>query len=130
MAEPGGWSYRQAWPAEPRHVADARAFVAQRLLANGLEGHVDVVRLVVSELATNAVVHAEGPFAVSLGRQNGSLTLRVTDASLQPLRGPILSMSQGSSGRGLGIVARLSTRWGVDAEHDGKTVWAKFDLMR
>ena len=128
MADPGGWSFRRAWPSHPRHVADAREFVSLRLRAHGLEGHVDVVRLVVSELATNAVVHAAGPFTVSLERQNGSLTLRVTDTSLQPLRGPIFSTSQSPSGRGLHIVASLSSGWGVNPERHGKTVWANFDL--
>ena len=128
MADPGGWSSRRAWPSQPRHVADAREFVALRLRAHGLEGHVDVVRLVVSELATNAVVHAAGPFTVSLERQNGSLTLRVADASLQPLRGPSFSTSQSPSGRGLHIVASLSSGWGVNPERHGKTVWATFDL--
>ena len=128
MADPGGWSSRRAWPSHPRHVADAREFVSLRLRAHGLEGHVDVVRLVVSELATNAVVHAVGPFAVSLGRQNGSLTVRVTDASLQPLGGPIFSTSQSPGGRGLLIVARLSSGWGVNPGRHGKTVWATFDL--
>ena len=128
MADPGGWSTHCAWPSQPRHVADAREFVSLRLRAHGLEGHVDVVKLVVSELATNAVVHAAGPFTVSLERQNGSLTLRVTDTSLQPLRGPIFSTSQNPSGRGLHIVASLSSGWGVNPERHGKTVWATFDL--
>lgn len=128
MAEPSVWSYRRAWPPQPRHVADARQFVAQRLRDQGLDRHVDVVRLVVSELATNAVVHARGPFAVSVGRQNGSLTLRVTDASPQPPTGLVLSTSQSPSGRGLHIVSRLSTSWGVTTERGGKTVWATFDL--
>ena len=104
-------------------------FVAQCLNHNGLDGHVDVVRLVVSELPTNAVVHAVGPFAVSLGRRNGSLTPACHDASLVPLRGPTLSTSQSPHGRGLHIVAMLSTTWGVKAERDGKTVWATFDVL-
>jgi anti-sigma regulatory factor (Ser/Thr protein kinase) len=128
VAEPRAWSYRRAWPAQPRHVADARQFVAQRLLDQGLDRHVDVMRLVVSELATNAVVHARGPFAVSVGRRNGSLTLRVTDASQQPPAGPVVSTSQSPSGRGLHIVSRLCTSWGVTTGRGGKTVWATFDL--
>jgi anti-sigma regulatory factor (Ser/Thr protein kinase) len=128
MSDPGGWSTHRAWPSQPRHVADAREFVSLRLRAHGLKGHVDVVRLVVSELATNAVVHAAGPFTVSLERQHGSLALRVTDASLQPLRGPTLSTSQSPGGRGLHIVASLSSSWGVNPERHGKTVWATFDL--
>ena len=48
MAKPGAWTYRRAWPSDPRHVADAREFVAQRLSASGLDRHVEVVRLVVS----------------------------------------------------------------------------------
>ena len=130
MADPSGWSTHHAWSSQPRHVADAREFISQGLRAHGLEGHIEVVKLVVSELANNAVVHAAGPFTVSLERQNGSLTLRVTDASLQPLRGrgPVFSTSLSPSGRGLHIVASFSSGWGVNPERHGKTVWATFDL--
>jgi anti-sigma regulatory factor (Ser/Thr protein kinase) len=71
VADVSAWSYRRAWSSQPRHVADARQFVSQRLRDQGLDRHVEVVCLVVSELATNAVVHALGPFAVSLGAATG-----------------------------------------------------------
>ena len=86
MADPSGWSTHHAWPSQPRHVADAREFVSLGLSAHGLEGHIEVVRLVVSELATNAVRACRRPrLRFPSSRQNGSLTVRVTDASLQPL---------------------------------------------
>jgi hypothetical protein len=72
------------------------------------------VRLVVNELATNAVVHAAGLFTVSHERQNGSLTLRVTDAFLQPLRGP-------SSRRPRAQAVAVFTSWLVSAPAGAST---------
>ena len=128
MAHRVAWSSRRTWSSQPDHVAEAREFVAGRLPAEGLEGHVDVVQLVVSELVTNAVVHAAGSFAVSVGREDDALALRVTDASPRAVPRPPRPPWDGPNGRGLQIVTRLSARWGVDLERDGKTVWARFDI--
>ena len=51
------------------------------LAENLLPGLIDEARLVTSELATNAVRHAQTPFAVSIERSNGDLTLSVRDWS-------------------------------------------------
>lgn len=122
------WSYHAAWPPEPRHVADARNFVGWRLRENGLSRHVDVVTLVVSELATNAVLHAVTPFTVTLERGPRGLRLAVRDGSQGIPSGPASMPSTRSQGRGLRIVAALSSSWGVTTQADGKSVWAVFAL--
>ena len=84
-------------------------------------------RLVVSELATNAVRHAGTPFRVSLGHRDG-----VAHPGGPGLRGSSADPPPGvdpaaDGGRGLVIVSALSDSWGVTPCPDGgKEVWARF----
>lgn len=84
--------------------------------------------MVVSELATNAMVHAQTPFTVSLQVLDHTLLLKVEDGCRTgPV--PVATQMLDTSGRGLIIVAVLSSAWGADAHPDGgKSVWAEFDL--
>jgi anti-sigma regulatory factor (Ser/Thr protein kinase) len=81
-------------------------------------------QLVVTELATNAVVHAGAGFSVDVRQQGDRIRLAVHDAS--PAR-PILRDPDplATSGRGLRIVAALAADWGVLPDPGGKTVWAE-----
>ena len=119
------WSGEATWPASPESVAMARDFVTTHLLVNRLPHLVDDARLVVSELATNAVRHAGTAFTLSLDGRDGSITLRVRDGS----RGIPTFGSPGilsTSGRGLMLVSALSVAWGVSLEAEGgKSVWAR-----
>jgi anti-sigma regulatory factor (Ser/Thr protein kinase) len=78
----------------------------------------------VSELATNAIVHARSPFSIQLQRRSRGVRLAVADGS--PIRptlhdgGPL-----GASGRGLRLVDALAASWGVELRSDGKVVWAE-----
>jgi anti-sigma regulatory factor (Ser/Thr protein kinase) len=81
--------------------------------------------LVVSELATNACIHAHSPFTVSLHRNGSRVLVEVTDEDPEPaVVGP---PAHGSSGRGMQIVAALSSEWGVACRQRGKSVWAVLD---
>jgi anti-sigma regulatory factor (Ser/Thr protein kinase) len=120
------WTRHDSWEAVPASVPMARGFVTAQLEQHALTPILHEVRLVVSELATNAVLHARTPFTVTLARQNGLLRLTVQDGSSQL---PTVSRSEPSagSGRGLFMVATYSTDWGVTAEPGGgKSVWATF----
>jgi hypothetical protein len=80
--------------------------------------------VVLSELATNAVIHAGTEFTVRLspsGKQ--ALRVSVTDGSTQmPLQG---TNRHAISGRGLQLIDALSAEWGATLNGvDGKTVWA------
>jgi anti-sigma regulatory factor (Ser/Thr protein kinase) len=122
------WQYRDAWPGDAKHIADARTFVGSRLGEHGLADAAVVLRLVVSELATNAVLHAATPFTVTLTREQGSLRLVVSDGLRVRVPDPKPRPPTEPDGRGLGIVERLSTAWGVSDDVDGKSVWAVFEL--
>jgi anti-sigma regulatory factor (Ser/Thr protein kinase) len=79
--------------------------------------------LVLSELATNAVVHARSEFSVVVRRDGAGVHIAVRDASpVAPEPRDAGPMS--SSGRGLRLVAELCEDWGVDLASSGKTVWA------
>ena len=120
------WGHESALPAEPVSVAAARNFVQQHLLEHDLRSLVDDARLVVSELATNAIMHARTPFVVTLFRLDGSVTLAVSDGSPEaPTSTMLLVLAE--DGRGLWIVDHLSDEWGVKMLEDGgKTAWASF----
>jgi anti-sigma regulatory factor (Ser/Thr protein kinase) len=80
--------------------------------------------LMMSELATNAVVHANTGFVVSVERTSAQVRVEVTDIGKgEPkLRTPSASEPHG---RGLRIVKELSDEWGMveDDDRSGKTVW-------
>jgi hypothetical protein len=85
------------------------------------------VLLVVSELVTNACLHADGPDRLRVSRDAKVLRLEVTDRGTgQPApRTPHRSGRPG--GHGMFIVQRLCMDWGVAraAGAPGKTVWAE-----
>ncbi|MET9438888.1 ATP-binding protein [Streptomyces sp. NPDC006551] len=85
------------------------------------------VLLVVSELVTNACLHAEGPEALSVRRRAKVLRLEVVDRGAgQPApRTPHRAGRPG--GHGMFIVQRLCLDWGIERTPGapGKTVWAE-----
>lgn len=94
----------------------------------GLESELDNVLLVVSELVTNAVLHARcGPgrqVALTLIREPGRIRVEVRDAGdgePRPRKGIPFTEEHG---RGLAVVEELAADWGVTREVVGKTVWA------
>jgi anti-sigma regulatory factor (Ser/Thr protein kinase) len=112
-----------ASPAELRHVRD---FVRGSLRAWGDEEFGSQVEVIASELATNAVRHAQSPFRVSIERGSSTIRLAVRDASFA--RPEHLTGKTGVvGGRGIPLVAALSRAWGSESETDGKTVWAEVE---
>lgn len=120
------WSHDIQLPAAAASSARARDFVGRHLLEHDLINLVDDVRLVVCELATNATVHAQTPFTVTLQASVQSVLLRVHDGSQYA---PVLATAAllDTGGRGMTIVDLLSSDWGVTVHpDDGKSVWAAF----
>lgn len=81
------------------------------------------VLLLVSELVTNACLHAGGPTEIALHGTLRSLRVEVSDLGLgTPL--PRLPHQPGRpGGHGLHIVDRLTSAWGTVRQEAGKTVW-------
>jgi serine phosphatase RsbU (regulator of sigma subunit)/anti-sigma regulatory factor (Ser/Thr protein kinase) len=113
------WEYR----ADPAAVQEARSAAVAQLLEWGLDDLTFATELVVSELVTNAVRHAGGPITLRLIRDR-VLLCEVTDpSSTQPRLRRAQSTDEG--GRGLFLVAQLTTRWGSRYGPTGKTIWTE-----
>jgi anti-sigma regulatory factor (Ser/Thr protein kinase) len=121
---PGVQSLRLApHPTAPRA---ARTFVSRTLLDWRLSQHIATSTLVVSELVTNAMTHAATDIDLTLTEHRQGIRIAVRDQSPElPVERPGTS---GEHGRGLTIVASLSSAWGVFPHKDGgKVVWAVLD---
>lgn len=85
------------------------------------------VTLIVGELVANAVIHAQTAFTVSLTRHDRRVSIEVTDESACSVRHTAVSPDS-QTGRGLLIVERLATDWGIrQVPAGGKVVWAELD---
>ncbi|MEW6477450.1 MAG: response regulator [Actinomycetota bacterium] len=107
----------------------ARRFVSQALTGwDDEEGDLtDTVTLLVSELVTNAVVHAGSEVEVLVRLTSTAARIEVTDASAEAIS-PRDAAADEDSGRGLALVGSLARRWGVrPAPGGGKTVWFEVD---
>jgi anti-sigma regulatory factor (Ser/Thr protein kinase) len=113
---------RMAFAKSPRSVSAARSFARSALPGLPPEA-LEVVELMVSELATNCIRHSKTAFDVSIDQRADEVRIEVSDqAGGQPIvRSP---GPEDPRGRGLKIVEMLSEAWGVDYHPgDGKTVW-------
>ena len=87
----------------------------------------DVAQLLVSELATNAVVHARTDFSVSVHLAAGHLYVELRDGN--PTRPQVVEQRDMAEFgvRGLQVVAGLAGDWGSRIEDYGKVVWFSLD---
>jgi two-component sensor histidine kinase len=121
-------------PSDPASVTTARRHVCDLLVTWGLPPDspaVDSVRLIVSELATNAVLHTSGmspTFTVDVRLERSEeLHIGVTDSHpRRPQRLP--AAVRQDNGRGMVIVRHLTRESGgrlevTPTEDGGKTVW-------
>ncbi|MEV7426486.1 MULTISPECIES: ATP-binding protein [unclassified Streptomyces] len=121
-------------PSDPASVPTARRYVADLLTEWGLPTGAetaDTVRLIVSELTTNAVQHTFGQsptFTVEIRLEREErLRIGVTDSHPRwPQRLP--AAVQQDNGRGLVIIRSLAAEYGgrlsiTPTPEGGKTVW-------
>jgi anti-sigma regulatory factor (Ser/Thr protein kinase) len=114
-----------ALPRSPSSVGAARRFIQGRASAWALsEPARQQLVLIGSELVTNAVLHARTELTLALELDRGRVRISVLDRSQAP---PTLRhyRPDALTGRGLGVVAALSDRWGVSTAAEGKVVWAE-----
>jgi anti-sigma regulatory factor (Ser/Thr protein kinase) len=114
-------------PAEPAIVAATRARVARQLTAWGLGYATHTTELIVSELLTNAIRHAQPPIQVRMILDSALLSCEVSDGSSTA---PHLRRADrfDEGGRGLLLVAQLAERWGSRLTATGKTIWSQQPL--
>ncbi|BCL21494.1 SpoIIE family protein phosphatase [Streptomyces tuirus] len=114
-------------PADPSAVAQTRKDVVAQLERWGLSDAVFVTELVVSELVTNAIRHAEPPVQLRL-IHDSTLICEVSDGgNTAPHLRRARTYDEG--GRGLLLVAQLTERWGTRQSTTGKTIWAEQNLV-
>ncbi|MGH3744105.1 MAG: SpoIIE family protein phosphatase [Mycobacteriales bacterium] len=110
-------------PRRPDAVRLARQFVEGHIAGSSASAVLDDAALVAAEMITNACEHGVPPVVVSVAVTGAGVHLEVWDANpLRPVR-PLASETN-MTGRGVALVDRLSTRWGVRREPTGKAVWA------
>ncbi|MDF9813579.1 ATP-binding protein [Streptomyces sp. SPB162] len=104
----------QAWGWLPASTPEARAAAED-------------VLLVVSELVTNACLHADGPDELRLIHSPKVLRLEVADSGDGEPTPRVPHRAGRPGGHGMFIVQRLCSDWGVarHSERPGKTVWAE-----
>lgn len=111
-------------PGSPASVPLARRFVAVPLEEWGLTDAAWTAQLIISELATNAALHAKTTFTVTVTSEvGGAVRIELKDGSQ---RRPRLRQHVGdaTTGRGLQILDEMALSWGVDVVPSGKVVWA------
>jgi anti-sigma regulatory factor (Ser/Thr protein kinase) len=113
-------------PGRPKHVREARSFVAKAL--GELHPCVENAVLLTSELVTNAVMHSAsrcsgGTITVQIRESAGGVRIEVADGgsdlSTPVVRGDVYA----SDGHGLFLVQSLSDQWGYLRDDEGTTVW-------
>jgi transcriptional regulator with XRE-family HTH domain/anti-sigma regulatory factor (Ser/Thr protein kinase) len=126
--EPSAWhpaNFHKQFPSDPLAPALARAALAAT--AVGIPVHTfENAALLISELVTNSIKHTDTDWVeveVTLGLD--LLRIEVSDQGTQAIR-PRTPGKDG--GWGLTLVAELTTRWGVERQTTGKTIWIEFDL--
>ena len=117
-------------PPEEASVAAARILVTEALAGWAADDLTDDATLLVSELATNAVVHAGTDFEASIELLGDSVEVAVTDRHpTRTLPSPAAAVDTDlESGRGLFLTAALAEKWGVDYTSTIKRVWFRLPL--
>jgi anti-sigma regulatory factor (Ser/Thr protein kinase) len=112
-------------PCDPGSTAQARRFAAAIVTRGGAGGALRTVELVVSELVANGVRHAHTPVTLGVSADHDGVRLEVLDTGAGGAR--VVKPSQDAvSGRGLGLVATVATRWGVEQRVPrGTRVWCE-----
>ncbi|BFV60671.1 ATP-binding protein [Kitasatospora sp. CMC57] len=119
---PGGQVRRLRLLGVPSPVARGREFARRALDDWHAQDHDDIL-LLVSELLSNAVLHAGGARDLVLYAVPERLRIEVTDASPNLPRPREPRGAGVPGGHGLHIVEKLADRWGTVSREDGKSVW-------
>jgi anti-sigma regulatory factor (Ser/Thr protein kinase) len=106
-------------------VREARVFARDVLADDGVEASIiEVALLLVSELTTNAVVHARGTMRVTVHSDAHWVRIEVEDQGRgRPALRP--ATQDQPEGRGLRLVDKLATDWGTERRATHKVVWCE-----
>ena len=108
-------------------IGSIRGYVQDVLLRVGAADEaIDAAVLCTSELATNALLHGDGPIGVTLDI-TAKARIEIHDRNERP---PVLreAGAEDDTGRGLLLVTMFANSWGYEAQQVGKSVWFEIDL--
>ena len=108
--------------ADPRCVAEARQLTDRTLSDWGLRDLREAATLLVSELTTNAILHARTPVTVTISNGSTEIRIHVCDNNPRPPQMRHFS-AESATGRGIRLLEALATTWGVERNASGKCVW-------
>ncbi|HEY6793768.1 MAG TPA: ATP-binding protein [Kineosporiaceae bacterium] len=114
----------QIFVTDRASVAMARDWVYACCVDGGVESDLsESVRLLTSEIVTNAVIHTSSRrLAVRVKVAPEAVEVAVDDADPRPPR-PRRAAPADVNGRGLALVDALADAWGSQGSDGGKTVW-------
>jgi anti-sigma regulatory factor (Ser/Thr protein kinase) len=108
---------------EPAAVAEARTKVCDAIGPEFADGTIQTVKLLVSEVVTNAVRHGDSAQPVELRVEwDSEVRVAVRDRGEGFMPEPRVGALEEPGGFGLYLVGRLADRWGVET-NNGTTVW-------
>ena len=115
-------SVERRLPPASSSVGAARDIVRDLLDSSGRDDLVEPATLLVSEVVTNAILHAGTEIEVRAALDESGLRVEVGDGSEHlPTRRRYATTA--GTGRGLMLLEQLVDDWGVTRHVDGKTVW-------
>jgi DNA-binding NarL/FixJ family response regulator len=116
----------QRFPEDPTSPRLARRFLDELLERWECQPAIETLQLLISEVVTNAVIHARSQPEVSVLMLGSSIRIEVSDDS-EDMPAVVDADESSVSGRGLAMVASEASAWGVTPRPSGgKTVW--FDV--
>ena len=109
-------------PPDTESPRRARRFIEDALSDGAPAEVVELAVLLVSEVVTNAVLHARSAVRIAITWDNRRLRVEVADKSpATPVARQFAADS--GTGRGLMLIEELSDAWGTSPVGDGKVVW-------
>jgi DNA-binding NarL/FixJ family response regulator len=118
---------RMRFPAELLSARAARRFVGAVLEQWSCSDLEDSIQLLVSELVTNAVIHANSDVEVALHLRADRVRVEVVDAATEYVHRRDAGEEE-QSGRGMALTEALASAWGIDTLVAGKSIW--FEVLR
>lgn len=114
-------------PPEPSSAGVARRLLHAALAQAGRTRWSENSELALSEVVTNAILHAHTSFTVSVLVHSVAVHVEVQDSNPAPARARDYD-THATTGRGLRLIAALTSRCGVrQVPGDGKVVWFRMD---
>ena len=114
-------------PPEPSSATRARTIAREQLEAAVSSDTIEVIALLVTELVSNAILHARTPLQLTLESRPDHVRICVEDHSDEQ---PAVRHydADAVTGRGLALVEQLASSWGVDTTPEGKVVWCEVPI--